>query len=48
MFANGDTVDEQMGFFLKIKKDDILECLRYAFYLADEQKPGCPQITFQI
>jgi len=44
MLAIRDTVDEQMGYYLKIKKDDILVCLRYSSYLADERKPAVPKL----
>jgi len=37
MLANGDTVDELLESYPTIKKDDIMECLRYASYLAEEQ-----------
>jgi uncharacterized protein (DUF433 family) len=37
MLANGDTFDELLESFPTITKEDILECLRYASYLAEEQ-----------
>jgi uncharacterized protein (DUF433 family) len=37
MMANGDTIDDLLESYPTIKKEDILECLRYTAYLAEEQ-----------
>jgi uncharacterized protein (DUF433 family) len=37
MMANGDTIDDLLDSYPTIQKEDILECLRYAAYLAQEQ-----------
>jgi uncharacterized protein (DUF433 family) len=37
MMANGDTIDDLLESYPTVKKEDILECLRYAAYLAEEQ-----------
>jgi uncharacterized protein (DUF433 family) len=37
MIANGDSIDDLLESYPTIKKEDILECLRYAAYLAEEQ-----------
>ncbi len=37
MMANGDTIDDLMESYPTVKKEDILECLRYTACLAEEQ-----------
>ena len=37
MMANGDTIDDLLESYPTVKKEDILECLRYTAYLAEEQ-----------
>lgn len=37
MLGNGDTIDDLSESYPTIDKEDILECLRYAAYLAEEQ-----------
>jgi len=37
MIANGDSIEDLLESYPTIKKEDILECLRYAAYLAKEQ-----------
>ena len=37
MLANGDTIDDLLESYPTITREDILECLRYASYLAEEQ-----------
>jgi uncharacterized protein (DUF433 family) len=37
MMANGDTIDELLGGYPSIEREDILACLDYAATLAEEQ-----------
>ena len=37
MLANGDTVEELLKEFPSLERDDILACLSYAAFLAEEQ-----------
>jgi uncharacterized protein (DUF433 family) len=37
MLANGDAIDDLLESYPTIKKEDILECLKYAGYLVQEQ-----------
>ena len=37
MIANGDSIDDLLESYPTIKREDILECLRYAADLAKEQ-----------
>ena len=37
MLANGDTIDELLKEYPSITKEDILACLDYAAFLAEEQ-----------
>ena len=37
MLANGDTIEELLEDFPSITKEDILACLEYSAYLAEEQ-----------
>lgn len=37
MLANGDTIEELLGEYPSLERDDILACLDYAALLAEEQ-----------
>jgi uncharacterized protein (DUF433 family) len=37
MLANGDSIEDLLESYPTLEKQDILECLRYAGYLAQEQ-----------
>ena len=37
MLANGDTIEELLEDFPSLSKEDILACLEYSAYLAEEQ-----------
>lgn len=37
MMANGDTIDELLGDYPSLKREDVLACLDYAADLAREQ-----------
>ena len=37
MLANGDTVEELLKEYPSLERDDILACLSYAAFLAEEQ-----------
>lgn len=37
MLANGDTIDELLGDYPSLTREDILACLEYAATLAEEQ-----------
>ena len=45
MLANGDTIDDLLESYPTIEKEDILECLRYAAYLAQEQVTPLDQLA---
>jgi uncharacterized protein (DUF433 family) len=37
MLANGETIDDLLQEYPSIRREDILACLRYAAWLAEEQ-----------
>jgi uncharacterized protein (DUF433 family) len=37
MLANGDTIEELLNEYPSLERDDILACLNYAAWLAEEQ-----------
>ncbi len=37
MLANGDTIEDLLAEYPSLRREDILECLRYAAALAEEQ-----------
>lgn len=37
MLANGDTIEELLKEYPSLERDDILACLSYAAFLAEEQ-----------
>ena len=45
MLANGDTIDDLLESYPTIEKEDILECLSYAAYLAQEQITPVDQLA---
>lgn len=45
MLGNGDTIEDLSESYPTIDKEDIMECLRYAAYLAEEQVTPIDQIA---
>ncbi len=37
MLANGDTIEALLGEYPSLEREDVLECLRYAAALTEEQ-----------
>ena len=37
MLANGDTIDSLLSAYPQIEREDVLACLEYAAWLAEEQ-----------
>jgi uncharacterized protein (DUF433 family) len=48
MLANGDTIDSLLKAYPSIERADILACLEYAAFLAEEQVTPIEQLTSSI
>ncbi len=45
MLANGDTIDDLLAAYPSITREDVLGCLEYAAWLAEEQVAPIPAVS---
>ncbi len=48
MLANGDTIDSLLKAYPHISREDILACLEYAAWLAEEQITPIEEVTSSV